>query len=370
MSTLARLLKESWTCVEDRGDTLAANFYARVFLADPQLRELFPVTMDVQRSRLLEAIVQAVQTVDDPDAFAAYLTSLGRDHRKFHARPEHYDVVGNCLIAALTEHVGAAWGPEFEQAWRDAYGVIAATMVAGAAEAADLPAYWHAEVIHHERHGADLAQFTVRPLDPVPYRAGQYVSLETSHQPRLWRSYSVANAPRADGTLDFHARAIGATGVSSALVRKLQPGDMIRIGAPMGSMLLDLSSARDMVFVAGGTGLAPLRALIEQLAETNRSRAAYLFFGVRHSEDLYDVPTLNALTAQHPWLSFTPVLSEQTDSAHPHGLVGEVCAAAGPWPEHDFYVAGSAAMVRATRARLTEAGVPFDRIRYDAITTG
>ncbi|MEV6521761.1 globin domain-containing protein [Longispora sp. NPDC051575] len=370
MSTLSRLLKESWTSVEERGDTLAANFYARVFLADPQLRELFPVTMDVQRSRLLEAIVQAVQTVDDPDAFAAYLTALGRDHRKFHTRPEHYDVVGACLIAALAEHAGDAWGPEFEQAWRDAYAVIAATMIAGAAEAADQPAYWHAEVLRHERHGTDLARFTVRPLEPVPYRAGQYVSLETAHRPRLWRSYSVANAPRADGTMDFHARAVSATGVSSALVRTLRAGDMLRIGAPMGSMTLDLGSAHDMVFVAGGTGLAPLRALLEQLAETNRSRAAHLFLGVRHTDDLYDLPALTAMAVEHPWLTFTPVVSEQPDSGYPHGLVGEVCAAAGPWPEHDFYVAGSAAMVRATRTRLAEAGVPYDRIRYDALTTG
>ena len=62
MSNLSRLLKESWTLVEEQQDKLASYFYARMFLSNPQLRDLFPVQMDVQRARLLGAIVTAVQT--------------------------------------------------------------------------------------------------------------------------------------------------------------------------------------------------------------------------------------------------------------------------------------------------------------------
>src|SRR5690348_16864156 len=94
MSSLSRLLKESWALVEEQQDKLASYFYARMFLSNPQLRELFPVQMDVQRARLLGAIVTAVQSVDDPERFDDYLRSLGRDHRKFHVTAEQYDVVG------------------------------------------------------------------------------------------------------------------------------------------------------------------------------------------------------------------------------------------------------------------------------------
>ena len=69
MSNLSRLLKESWTLLEEQQDKLASYFYARMFLTNPNLRDLFPIQMDVQRSRLLNAIVTAVQTVDDPEAF-------------------------------------------------------------------------------------------------------------------------------------------------------------------------------------------------------------------------------------------------------------------------------------------------------------
>ena len=94
MGDLARLLKESWSLVEEHQDKVAGYFYARIFLSYPALRDLFPVHMDVQRSRLLNAIITAVQTLEDPEKFDEYLRALGRDHRKFHVEPEHYEVVG------------------------------------------------------------------------------------------------------------------------------------------------------------------------------------------------------------------------------------------------------------------------------------
>src|SRR3990172_2033070 len=117
MSTLARLLKESWTLVEDRADHLANYFYARLFLMDPNLRDMFPVQMAVQRARGGGALVEAVQTVDDPSQFDSYLRSLGRDHRKFHVSPEHYGLVGVALIDALGALAGDRGTLQYEQAW-------------------------------------------------------------------------------------------------------------------------------------------------------------------------------------------------------------------------------------------------------------
>jgi len=132
MSNLSKLLKESWTLVEEYQDKVAGYFYARIFLSHPQLRDLFPVQMDVQRARLLGAIVTAVQSLDDPERFDEYLRSLGRDHRKFHVNPEHYDVVRVALLEALRTFAGEQWSIEYDQAWRDAYDVIARKMIAGA----------------------------------------------------------------------------------------------------------------------------------------------------------------------------------------------------------------------------------------------
>lgn len=369
MSNLARLLKESWTLVEERQDRVAAYFYARVFLSYPQLRDLFPVQMDIQRARLLGAIVTAVQNVDDPERFEEFLQGLGRDHRKFHVRPEHYDAVGGALIESLRAHAGEHWSLEYDQAWRDAYTVIARKMLAGA-EADPNPPFWHAEVVSHERRSTDIAVFTCRPMDPLTYRAGQYVSVECGYQPRLWRVYSMANAPREDGLMEFHVRAHGAGWVSSALVRRLKPTDMIRLAAPMGSMTLDHTSTRDIVCVAGGTGLAPIKALLDELTRYNRTRWVHVFFGARRRDDLYDLAELNRLAARNPWLTVVPAVSDDPAYSGEKGAISDVVSRYGPWQDHDFFVSGSPSMVRSTIRRLTEMHVPSIRIKYDAFGDG
>ncbi|HEY3008056.1 MAG TPA: globin domain-containing protein [Micromonosporaceae bacterium] len=370
MGNLSRILKESWTLLEEQQDKVAGYFYARIFLSNPQLRDLFPVQMDAQRARLLGAIVTAVQTIDDPERFDDYLRSLGRDHRKFHVVPEHYEVVRMALLESLRTFAGEKWSIEYDQAWADAYGVIARRMLAGA-EADTNPPYWHAEVLTHERRSRDIAVFTCRPLAPIEYRAGQYVSVECPrYQPRLWRVYSMANAPRTDNTMEFHVRALGAGWVSSALVRRTRPGDMIRLAAPMGEMTLDRESTRDIVCIAGGTGLAPIKAIVEELTRYNRTRWVHVFFGAKDREDLYDLAELNQMAARHPWLAVVPACSEDRGSPGERGNISDVLARYGPWDDHDFFVSGSPAMVKATLRTLAEMQVPSIRIKYDAFGDG
>lgn len=364
MSDLSRLLKESWTLIEDEQDTMAGRFYSRLFLSQPHLRDLFPVHLDVHRARLLAAIVKVIQDFDDPHLFGGYLRSLGRDHRKFQVTPQHYPVVRDALLDALRTVGGQRWCLEYQQAWRDAYDMVANAMIAGAATDTD-PPYWLAEVIAHERRGPDVAVFTCRTDQPMPYRAGQYVSLECGHRPKLWRTYSIANAPNSGNTVEFHVRSINSGWVSGALVRLLRPGDVVKLAAPMGSMTLDRASTRDIVCVAGGTGLAPLKALVDELTRYNRTRWVHLFVGARTREDLYDLPELAGLAARYPWISLVPAVSDDPGYPGERGPVADVLARYGPWADHDVFVSGSPGMMRATLRRLSEIRVPSTRIRYD-----
>lgn len=367
MSDLATILKTSWQLIEDRQDRVAAHFYARLFLTDPQLRDLFPVQLDTERSRLLRAVVATIQNFGDHEQLDDYLRALGRDHRKFHVTSEHYTQVKVALLEALRTHASEQWSGVYEQAWNDIYDLIAQKMRAGAA-GDDGPPFWHAEVLSHQRRGTDVAVITCRPLQPLSYRAGQYVSVECAYQPRLWRTYSMANAPRADGTLEFHVRAAGGGWVSSALVRRIRPGDMLRLAAPMGSMSLDAESRRDLVFVAGGTGLAPVKALLDELTRYNRTRWIHLFRGERTGSDFYDREYLDQLAEAHPWLTIVRAASADASYSGEHGAIPDVMSRHGPWHNHDFYVAGSASMVTATLRRLTDMHVPATRIQHDAFS--
>lgn len=366
MENFARLLKESWALVEGDRERLSDYFYARLFLLDPDLRKLFPVQMRGQGDRILDAIVIATQAVDDPESFDEYLRGLGRDHRKYHVTADNYATMGVALLDALRTAGGDGWNLEYDQAWRDAYAAITEKMQAGAA-ADQNPPFWHAEVLTHQRYGQDTAVLTVRALQhPLPYRAGQYVSIEVPrYHPRVWRTYSVANAPNDDNILEFHVKTPGAGWVSGALVRRVKPGDLLRVAAPMGGMVLDRSSDRDILCVAGGVGLAPIKALVEELTTFNRTRWVHVFYGARQASDLYALDGLRRLVAEHPWLSVTPACSAEPDFEGEQGDISDVLTRYGPWTDHDCFVSGSAPMVRATLRALAADQVPPQRIRYD-----
>jgi NAD(P)H-flavin reductase len=238
------------------------------------------------------------------------------------------------------------------------------------------PAWWDAEVIAYERRAFDVAVVRVRPLSPLAYRPGQSISVETDLAPKLWRYYSPANAPRSDGAIELHVQLIAGGPVSAALVRHLAIGDRVRLGAPLGHRLvLDPHSDRDLLLVAGGTGLAPLKALVEQVAAEGGHRQVHLFHGARTYPGLYDRPALDALAATNHWLSVTYALSQ--DAALPggassspigRGTVGEVAARAGEWQHHDVLVCGSPRMIARTVPLLAHAGIASDRIRFDEFT--
>jgi NAD(P)H-flavin reductase len=236
---------------------------------------------------------------------------------------------------------------------------------ASAAVPAETPPWWDADVVGFERRAHDIAVLTVRPTRPYPFRPGQYASLETPHRPRLWRPYSIANAPRADGTLEFHVRAVAAGWVSSALVWRGAVGDTVRLGAPMGMLEIDPVSLRDVLFVAGGTGLSPVKSLLEDMATWNRGRGVTVLYGGKHRDHLYDLPSLRDLARGYRWLTVVPAVADDPSFAADQGLLPEVVARRGPWLRHDVYVSGSPAMIRATVQRLEADGVKPERIHFD-----
>ncbi len=362
------LLDESLRLVEDRADRVVGYFYAALFVAAPQLRSLFPAAMDAQRDRLFRALTSVVRTLDDPARVVPMLEQLGRDHRKFGVRPEHYDAVGDALVLALHRHAEDVWVPELEDAWRAAYAVMAETMQRGAREAASRePAWWRGEIIAHERRSDDLAVVLVRTDRPYDYEPGQYASIETPYRPRSWRTYSMATAPSADGILEFHVRALPHGWVSGPLVWRAQVGDQLRVGAPMGSLQVDQQSGRDVLMVAGGTGLATAKSLVDGMTRWNTARGVTLFFGARRAGDLYDMGPLHRMAAMNPWLTVVPVVSDDPSFSGEQGLLADAVARRGTWAEYDVFVAGSPAMTRATVARLRSLGVPAERVRHDSV---
>jgi NAD(P)H-flavin reductase len=238
-------------------------------------------------------------------------------------------------------------------------------MIVAAGEAATEPAWWDADVVGHERRTIDIAVLQVRPRARYDYEAGQSVSLESEIRPRLWRYYSPANAPRPDGLMEMHVKARDGGPVSSALVRRVGVGDVLRLGPPIGHLALDPESDRDLLLVAGGMGLAPMKALVDQVARHGPPRRVDLFVGARNEDQLYDRADLRRLEQENSWLTVTPAVSDDKISSLEHGNVGEVVMRHGPWLSREVFIAGPAPMVGDTEARLEQDGVPRHRIHSE-----
>ncbi|MGW0118837.1 globin domain-containing protein [Streptomyces sp. NPDC003327] len=355
----AVLVRRTLAEIAPVADRVTSYFYALLFLRNPELRDMFPAAMDTQRDRLLRALLTAAEHLDDRPTLTAYLENLGRGHRKYGTRPDQYPAVGEALLGALARYAVTVWDAGTEAAWVRTYTTISQIMIDAAAEnEKEAPPWWQAEVVSHDLRTPDVAVLTLRPDQPYPFLAGQYTTLETPWWPRTWRHYSFASAPRPDGLLSLHVKAVPAGWVSNALVHRARPGDVLRLGPPAGSMTVDHATDHGLLCLGGGTGIAPIKALVEDVAEHGDRRPVDVFYGARSGHDLYDMDTLLRLQKTFPWLAVHPVTDAQ-------GRLPETACRYGPWNERDAYLSGPLGMVRQGVDALRGAGVPAERIRHD-----
>ncbi len=360
-------LRENFARVAAHGDELPLFFYSDLFIKHPEVRELFPVSMAAQRGHLVDALVKIVSHVDKADDLTAFLQGLGRDHRKFGAVAEHYDAVGASLLATLEHFSGPAWTPELAADWTAAYELIGSIMTeAAAADEQVRPAWWRGTVVAHEQRAFDISVLHVRPEPRMDYLPGQSVAIESPSRPRLWRYYSMANAPRPDGLLEFHIRLIDGGAVSMALTSSKIAHTELRLGPPVGALTLSQPlSGRDLLLVAGSTGLAPLKAILGQVATLQQPPKVHLFFGARNPDGLYDLGSLEKMAAEHSWLTVTPAVSADCKFAGEAGSLPDVVARHGDWSGHEAYLAGPTEMVQETVTRLASAGMAQEQIHIE-----
>ncbi|WP_405096421.1 globin domain-containing protein [Micromonospora sp. NBC_01412] len=370
-------LRQSWAQFCAAGPEAAKYFYATLFVIAPEARSMFPTNMSYQEDKLLAALGHIVSHVDDERELSAFAHRLGADHRRFRGTDRqgrevpmgewHYVWVGQALLATLERFLGPRWTPQLRAQWASAYEVVSRLMLTGATDAErSTPPYWEAEVLSVQRRRADVCVFTVRPNYLCDYLPGQSLPVQVP-QLRVWRYLSPANAPRPDGTIEFHVRAAGR--FSTHLVRRLRPGDQVLLGTPVGTALssYDRSPHLPLLLVAGGTGLAPLRAVVEALRQ-GPGRATTLVVGGRTAEDLYDDRVLRELASTWPsggaggWLRYVPTVEVGWQWSGAVGTAADTAGRLGPWWDTDVLVCGSPEMTRETIGALVATGVPAERI--------
>jgi NAD(P)H-flavin reductase len=145
----------------------------------------------------------------------------------------------------------------------------------------------------------------------------------------------------------------------------MQPGDTLLLGQAEGEMTVPADPDTDLLCVAGGTGLAPIKAIIESvIGQGGRPREIGLFLGARTEDDLYDLGDLQALEAACPALTVIPVVSHQPNFSGIKGMVPDVVAQHVSCDGQEIFISGPGGMIRET-VRLLGNRVSASRIRYD-----
>lgn len=246
----------------------------------------------------------------------------------------------------------------------------------------DVPPEWTATVVGHHRLRTDLA--VIRLIGEfVPFTAGQSLEVRVPQHPGVRRRLSPALPPSLDGKLEFHIRTVPGGWLSGSLVADTKPGDEWQLSAPAGTFYID-PAGDEVVMIAGGTGLAPMRAQILELARRPEPPRTYLFVGGRSPRDLYAADMLYLLAGELPWLTVVPVVENtedpnwvdewyeqsRVDIGFPlddllQGTLADVVGSHGAFTEHQVLVCGSPGMTRATVDRLLETGTPAENIQVE-----
>lgn len=217
-------------------------------------------------------------------------------------------------------------------------------------------------------HDVVLIKLKLPKTERLQFFAGQYIDFLLKNG--KYRSFSLANAPHDDEYIELHIRHIPDGKFTGEVFDEMKEKDMMRIKGPLGNFYLREESERPIILMAGGTGFAPIKGMIEHALKIGLERPIHLYWGARAKEDLYMDKLALSWTKQNPLIRFTPVLSEPKTEDKWAGRTGFVHnAIMEDYPDlskHEIYGSGAPAMVYAGRDEFVKNGLDLEHYYSDA----
>ncbi len=195
---------------------------------------------------------------------------------------------------------------------------------------------------------------------------GQYLDVLLADGKR--RAFSIANAPHANTTIELHVRHVAGGGFTSWVFDTLQAGDSLDVEGPLGTFVPREDSERPLLMVAGGTGFAPIKALIEHFLDLGSRREITLYWGARSPQELYLQDLLGDWTRDTATFHYVPVMSDPERAGQfRRGFVHEAVIEDHPdLTGFDVYMSGPPAMIDAGRRSFVQSGLLEERMYFDS----
>jgi nitric oxide dioxygenase len=310
-SQQAEIITATVPILEEHGRHITDVFYENMLREVPELNNIFNHAHQAngrQSQALSTALYAYAANINNLDALKPALERITQKHASLYVRPEHYDVVGEYLLAAMQQVLGVALTPEILEAWKAAYGQIADLMINREAQLYQRSDGWtdwrDMKIAKKVRESEEVTSFYLEPCDgkPLPsFLPGQYISVQIEVPELKYlqaRQYSLSKAPTPDhyrisvkreGGLDTkRSDAPAHPGyISNILHGQKEVGDTVQVSHPAGEFFLDITDENDqapVVLLSAGVGLTPLLSILETLVEKGDKRRISWVHTARNSK--------------------------------------------------------------------------------------
>ena len=276
-------------------------------------------------------------------------------------RSRQLDLFGEALLEAVHATSGDRFGEEDAGTWRDGWRFVVGWLRQGKLLQQDETPFWTATVVAHDQRRDDVAVLRLATDLPYPARAGQRAVVEHPMVPGVWRPCWISAPPAGDNRLELHVQATPSDDATGALVHGTRVGDAVRLHRAEGDFVIE-QHGRAILIVAEDVHVAPVKALLDELAERQDERVVHLFWGVSTRDDLYDLESLRAHAARCAHATVHPVVARGPSHPYLGGSLAQVVVDFAEWTSHDVYVCGTPFAVGVMRNMLMQRSVPAGRI--------
>lgn len=368
------IVKATAPVLAEHGYPIITCFYKRLLDAHPELKNVFNMAhqeQGQQQQALARAVYAYAEHIEDPTSLMAMLKTIANKHASLGVRPEHYPIVGEHLLAAIREVLGAAATDEIISAWAQAYGNLADVLMGMETELYEQSTSrlggwtgWRLFVVREKRpESSVITSFILEPADGgvvENFEPGQYISLAID-VPALGlqqiRQYSLSDMPNGHSYRISVKREDGGgvnpPGFVSCLLHEhVNVGDEVRLAAPYGTFHIDVNARTPIVLISGGVGLTPMISMLKRAIQDPQRQVVFVH-GARNSKVQAMRERLREIAKSHANFRLTVYYSEPLPEDVPgkdYDYAGHVDVKAIKneilLPDADYYICGPVAFMR------------------------
>lgn len=374
------IVKSTVPVLEEHGVTITTKFYENLFVAHPELLNIFNQANQAQgrqQAALANAVHAAAVNIDNLEEILPAVIQIAHKHVSVGVLPEHYSIVGEYLLKAMKEVLGDAATDDIIEAWAEAYGVIADAFIGvekdmykQTVEQENSWIFFKDFIVTHKvKESEVITSFYMKPADGSdvpPYTPGQYISIRLSmpgEEFLVIRQYSLSQAPKSD---EFRISVKSENDndpngvVSNYLHSGVNEGDHVEISAPAGVFVLDMKKTSPVAFISGGVGITPMMSMFETVAKSTPERPTTFLHGARNPLQQAFDNDIQTYAEMMDDARYKAVYSDE-----PNGFITREMLEEYVDPTSDVYVCGPALFMEIMIRELHGMGIPEEQIHYE-----